>query len=121
MNADRIKYTSEFKYRGFSEWFSIEGTVQLGETVMEAYIDAKKKVLEAYISSNPERFKNGEMVIQNDTDTEVDKLIANELQKCYAEISTSTDTVEATAIAKKYGFHLRPEMKDFITKHFKQS
>lgn len=118
MIPEKIKYTSQFEYRGISEWISIEGSIEENETFADALIKAKSIVIDAYKSASPEKFASGESIIQKDVDATLDQQILSELNKCYEEISSSDNEQKAFEVAKKYGFSLRPEIKAFIQKTF---
>lgn len=115
MSTGKAKYTKEFNNYGLSEWIGIEIDFD-GEDPKEKLSEAKKLVIEFF-----EENKKGNNTIKYSSatvDISLDLKIEEELKLCYSEIDKSNSPQDCYDISKKYGFHLRPEIKEYINNKF---
>lgn len=118
MFSGKIKYTKEFNNYGLSEWIGLELDLD-GVAPKERLSEAKMLVNEFYEESK----QPNERVIQKadrHNSPEIDDAINHELRLCFHEIDNSNSMQDCFDISKKYGFSLRPEIKEYISNKFKK-
>lgn len=107
MIPEKIKYTSQFEYRNISEWISIEGILEEGESFTDALIKAKSIVLEAYQSASPEKLASGEMIIQKDIDRPIKRKADLLVKKQMANAILANDQITIDNLNKTYNFNVQ--------------
>lgn len=107
MIPEKIKYTSQFEYRNISEWISIEGSLEEGESFTDALIKAKEIVIDAYKAASPDKLASGEMIIQKDVDMPIKKPADFMVKKQMANAVLANDQNTIDNLNQIYNFNVQ--------------